>query len=117
MFSERKYSPSNAFYADAIQATIQLMETKRSKLSVHTAYNIGGFSVTPSQIYEEIKKHIPDFKITYKKDFRQAIADTWPETVDDSVARREWGFTYKYGLKNLTSIMLEEIQKKLKKKN
>lgn len=103
------------FMQDAIRATIQLMEAKKSKLTVHTSYNLGGFSVTPKDIYREIKKHIPDFKITYKEDFRQAIADSWPKSVDDSIARKDWGFDYQYDLQKMTVIMLDEIRKKLKK--
>ncbi len=103
------------FMPDAIQATIQLMEAKRNKLSVHTSYNLGGFSVTPKDIFLEIKKHITDFKITYKEDFRQAIADTWPKSVDDTIARKDWKFSYNYNLEKTTTIMLKEIRKKLKK--
>jgi nucleoside-diphosphate-sugar epimerase len=103
------------FMPDAIQATIQLMEEKYSKLSVHTSYNLGGFSVTPKDIYKEIKKHIPDFKITFKEDFRQAIANSWPQSVDDSIARKDWDFNYQYDLQKMTVIMLEEIRKKLNK--
>ncbi len=102
------------FMPDAIQATIQLMEADRNKLSIHTGYNLGGISLSPRDISEEIKKHIPHFKITYKEDFRQAIADTWPESVEDNFARKDWGFDYKYKLEKITIIMLEEIRKKLK---
>ena len=75
------------FMPDAIKATIDLMEADKSKISIHNSYNLGGFSVTPEEINKEIKKHIPGFKISYKTDFRQAIADSWPESVDDSMAR------------------------------
>jgi nucleoside-diphosphate-sugar epimerase len=104
------------FMPDAIQGTIQLMEADRDKLSLHSSYNISGFSVTPDDIYSEIKKHIPGFAVTYKPDFRQAIAESWPQSIDDSVARHDWGFKMKYGLENMTEIMLEEIRKKLLKK-
>ena len=101
------------FMPDAIQATIDLMEADRDNLSVHSSYNLGGFSVTPDQIYHEIKKHIPEFGITYKPDFRQAIAESWPESINDSVARSDWGFQYKYNLEKMTGIMLKEIRKKM----
>jgi nucleoside-diphosphate-sugar epimerase len=114
-FLNEKTALPMLFMPDAIQATIQLMEAKRNKLSVHTSYNLGGFSITPKDIFKEIKKHITDFKITYKEDFRQAIADTWPKSVDDTVARRDWKFSYNYNLEKTTTIMLKEIRKKLKK--
>jgi len=101
------------FMPDAIKATIKLMETDRSKLTIHNSYNLAGFSVTPDQISNEIKKHIPDFSISYNPDFRQAIADSWPQSIDDSIARFDWGFDYDYDLEKMTRIMLEEIKKKL----
>ena len=88
------------------------METDRSKLSINCAYNLGGFSVTPKQIYQEIKKQIPEFKISYKSDFRQAIADSWPQSIDDKVAREDWGCSYDYDLKKMSEVMLREIGKK-----
>jgi len=103
------------FMPDAIRATIELMEAERSKLSIHSSYNLGGFSATPGDFIREIKKHIPDLTVDYNADFRQAIADSWPQTVDDSVARNDWGFNYKYDLEKLTRVMLDEIGKKLKK--
>ncbi len=101
------------FMPDAIKATIDLMEADSSSLSVHSSYNLGGISTTPAEIYREIKKHIPDFKIEYKPDFRQAIAETWPQSIDDSVSARDWGCSYRYDLESMTEIMLEEIRKKL----
>jgi nucleoside-diphosphate-sugar epimerase len=103
------------FMPDAIKATIDLMEAKRSGLTIHSSYNLGGISVTPADLAEEIKKHIPDFKITYKPDFRQEIADSWPQSIDDSVARRDWGCSYEFDLQRITEIMLEEISKKMSK--
>ncbi len=101
------------FMPDAIQATIQLMEAERSKLSIHSAYNLGGMSITPDQVYREILKEIPGFIISYNPDFRQAIAETWPESVDDSLAREDWGFKQHYDLEKMTGIMLKEIRNKL----
>jgi len=103
------------FMPDAINATINLMEAERAKLSIHSSYNLGGFSVTPRDVYAEIKKHISDFTISYKPDFRQAIADTWPQGLDDTIARLDWGFNYEYDLEKMTNIMLKEIGKKLQK--
>jgi nucleoside-diphosphate-sugar epimerase len=102
------------FMPDAIKATIQLMEADQSKLSIHCAYNLGGMSITPDQVYREIQKEIPEFSISYKPDFRQAIADTWPQSVDDSLAREDWGFKQNYDLEKMTGIMLKEIRNKLK---
>jgi nucleoside-diphosphate-sugar epimerase len=98
---------------DAIRATIQLMEAARSKLSIHNGYNLGGLSLTPHQLYEEIRKHVPGFLIRYNPDFRQAIADSWPHSVDDTIARVDWGFESSYDLEKMTTIMLNEIRNKL----
>ncbi len=101
------------FMPDAIKATIDLMEAERSKLTIHSSYNLGGFSTTPEEIAGEIRKHIPEFEISYKPDFRQSIADSWPQSVDDTIARMDWGFKYNYDLSKMTSIMLKEIEQKL----
>lgn len=101
------------FMDDAIKATISLMESDASQLSLRSSYNVAGISFTPKTISEEIKKHIPDFKITYKPDFRQAIADSWPMSIDDAVARKDWGLECKYDLKKMTEVMLTEIKKKI----
>jgi len=101
------------FMPDAIDATIRLMESERSKLTIHSSYNLGGFSVTPAEIASEIKKHISDFSISYHSDFRQQIADSWPQSIDDTIATVDWGFSQKYDLEKMTVIMLDEIRKKL----
>lgn len=102
------------FMPDAIQATIKLMEARRSELSINCAYNLGGMSITPDQVYKEIRKEIPGFTISYHPDFRQDIADTWPQSVDDSLARKDWGFKQNYDLERMSGIMLKEIRNKLK---
>jgi nucleoside-diphosphate-sugar epimerase len=112
-FLDRDTALPLLFMPDAIKATIDLMEADASKLSVHSSYNVGGLSITPAEIYEEIIKHIPNFKIEYRPDFRQRIAESWPQSIDDSVATRDWGYSYKYDLPAITEIMLEEICKKL----
>jgi nucleoside-diphosphate-sugar epimerase len=101
------------FMPDAIKATVDLMETDLTKLTVHSAYNLGGISLTPSDIHRAICELIPDFKIEYKPDFRQVIAETWPQSIDDSVSARDWGYSYHYDLVKITEIMIEEIGKKL----
>jgi nucleoside-diphosphate-sugar epimerase len=98
---------------DAIKATIDYMEAEASKLSLRSSYNVGGMSFTPQDVAESIRKHIPDFKITYKPDFRQAIADSWPASINDEVARRDWGLSYEYNLDSMTEVMLREIGKKV----
>ncbi len=98
---------------DAINATIELMEFKKENLSIKTSYNLSSMSFTPDEISKEIKKHIPNFQITYHPDFRQKIADSWPKSIDDSLARRNGGWRHKYNLSEMTEIMLKEITKKL----
>lgn len=101
------------FMPDAIHATIDLMEADSSKLSLRSGYNIAGMCFTPEDIAAEIRKHIPEFTITYKPDFRQAIADSWPACINDAVARKDWGLHYEYDLARMTEVMLAEIRKKL----
>lgn len=103
------------FMEDAIKATIDLMEADKENLSLHSSYNVAGISFDPQELAEEIKKHIPDFEIDYKPDFRQAIADSWPASIDDSVAKADWGLNYKYELPELTKAMLAGVRKKLGK--
>ena len=112
-FLDKDTALPTLFMPDAIKATIDLMEADASKLTVHSSYNMGGMSLTPAEIFLEIKKHIPEFKIEYKPDFRQRIAETWPQSIDYSVSTRDWGYEYKFDLPAITEIMLEEIKKKL----
>jgi len=103
------------FMDDAINCTIQLMEADAGKISIRSSYNLGGISFDPKEIATEIKKHIPEFEITYKPDFRQAIAESWPKSIEDTVARKDWGCEYVYDLPKMTKLMLDEIRKKLGK--
>lgn len=103
------------FMPDAIDSTIKLMEADSDKLSIHSSYNLGGISFNPAEIAAEVKKHIPEFEITYKPDFRQKIAESWPASIDDSVAKSDWGCKYEYDLAKMTKVMLEEVRKKLMK--
>jgi len=102
------------FMDDAIKNTIKLMQTDADKLSIRSSYNMAGISFTPEELAEEIKKHIPEFTISYKPDFRQAIADSWPASIDDSVAKKDWGLETIYDIQKMTKVMLEETEKKLK---
>ncbi|MBK8981138.1 MAG: NAD-dependent epimerase/dehydratase family protein [Ignavibacteria bacterium] len=101
------------FMDDAIRATTELMEADADKISIRSSYNLSGLSFDPEELSDEIKKHIPDFEIIYKPDFRQAIADSWPQSIDDSVARKDWGWKNNVDLEKMTRIMLKEIKKKL----
>lgn len=100
------------FMDDAIDATIRLMEAPEKNLSIHSSYNVGGLSFSPEELAAEISKHIPDFKITYKPDFRQKIAETWPHSVDDSLSRKEWGLKTNYELSRMTKVMLKGVSEK-----
>jgi nucleoside-diphosphate-sugar epimerase len=103
------------YMPDCLKATIDLMHADRSKLVHHGDFNVGAMSFTPSELAESIKKVMPDFEITYKPDSRQDIADSWPKAVDDSAARKEWGWKPKYDLDAMTQDMLKVIGEKHKK--
>ena len=96
---------------DAIDATIKIMQADSSDIKIRSSYNLAAMSFTPTEIASEIKKHISDFEITYKPDFRQKIADSWPASIDDSAARKDWGWHHEYELANMTAIMLENLSK------
>ncbi len=98
------------YMADAIRATIELMEAPAEKISVRTSYNVAAMSFSPKEIFQEIKKHIPDFTISYKSDFRQTIADSWPQSIDDNVARKDWGWKEEFNLSETTADMLKNLQ-------
>ncbi len=96
---------------DAIKATIDIMEAPSDNITVRSSYNVTAFSFSPREVANEIKKHIPDFNITYNPDFRQAIADSWPESINDEFARVEWAWDPEYDLGSMTVDMLENISK------
>ena len=98
------------YMPDAIRATIELMEAPADKLSIHTSYNVGAISFSPEEIGAEIKKHIPDFKMDYKPDYRQGIANSWPQSIDDTVARTDWGWKPEYDLARMTKDMLDNLK-------
>jgi nucleoside-diphosphate-sugar epimerase len=106
---ENTYLPM-MYMPDAIRATIELMESAADKISVRTSYNISGMSFSPKQIGAEIKKHLPDFTITYEPDYRQQIAESWPQSIDDSVATKDWGWKPKYDLAAMTSDMIKNLK-------
>ncbi len=97
------------YMPDCLKATIDLMEADFKNLKHHSDFNLGAMSFTAGELAAEIKKHIPEFTIEYKPDFRQAIADSWPQSVDDSAARKEWGWKPSYGLEEMTKDMIAKI--------
>lgn len=103
------------YMPDAIRATLELMEAPSDKISVRTSYNIAALSFSPHEVAKEIKKHITDFTIDYKPDYRQEIADSWPQSIDDTVARTDWDWKQEYGLPAMTEDMLRNLSASLKK--
>jgi nucleoside-diphosphate-sugar epimerase len=98
------------FMDDALKATIGIMEAPESNIKIRNSYNVGAISFNPEEIAASIRKHIPEFSISYEPDFRQAIADSWPQSIDDSFAREDWGWSHKYELDDMTKIMLENLK-------
>ncbi len=100
------------YMEDAVRATMELMECPSEQIKIRTSYNLAGLSFTPEEIANEIKKHIPDFTIAYNPDFRQAIADSWPASIDDSSARKDWAWKPRFDLSKMTSEMLAQLKNK-----
>lgn len=103
------------YMEDAIKGTIDVMEAPAESVKVRTSYNLSGMSFTPAQVYAEIQKHYPEFKMTYKPDFRQAIADSWTDSIDDTAAREDWGWQPKYDLAKMTEDMIMHLKEQYKK--
>ena len=99
------------YMSDAIRATIELMESPIEKVKIRSSYNLAGVSFTPKEIAAEVSKHIPNFEISYNPDFRQTIADSWPSSIDDSHAQKDWGWELKYNLEKMTSDMMINLGK------
>ncbi|MEP0266014.1 NAD-dependent epimerase/dehydratase family protein [Dokdonia sp.] len=97
---------------DAIKATIGIMDAKDEDIKIRSSYNLAAVSYAPEDVAASIQKQIPDFEIIYEPDFRQSIADTWPQSIDDSEARRDWGWSHKFGLDEITQTMLENLRNK-----
>ncbi len=98
------------YMPDAIRATIELMEAPAEKITIRTSYNLSSMSFAPKEIAAEIRKHVPGFKIEYNPDYRLAIAQSWPQSIDDSVARRDWGWKEEYDLVAMTNDMMQNIK-------
>jgi nucleoside-diphosphate-sugar epimerase len=99
------------YMPDAIRATIELMEAPAEKINIRTSYNLAGMSFSPKEISAEIKKHIPEFTIDYAPDYRQQIADSWPQSIDDSVAAKDWNWKPEFDLAAMTKDMLHNLSK------
>ncbi|MFH1129627.1 MAG: L-threonine 3-dehydrogenase [Patescibacteria group bacterium] len=100
------------YMPDCLKSIIDLMEADFSSLEHHTDFNLSAMSFSAGELAEEIKKHIPEFVCEYKPDFRQKIADSWPKSIDDSIAKKEWGWKPQYDLTSMTKDMLEVLSKK-----
>jgi nucleoside-diphosphate-sugar epimerase len=98
---------------DAIRATIEIMQAPTESIKIRGSYNLSGVSFSPAEIADEIRRHIPDFSISYKPDFRQAIADSWPQSIDDTAARQDWGWKERYDLRGLVGDMLTNLRREL----
>lgn len=98
------------FMDDAIRATIQIMEAQGENIKERSAYNLAAMSFTPKDLAEQIKTHIPNFKIDYTPDFRQSIANSWPSSIDDSEAQKDWGWKAEFDLQKTTLVMLENLK-------
>ncbi len=99
------------FMDDAIRATIELMEAPSEQIKIRSSYNLAGVSFTPKELSEAIKKQLPDFKITYNPDFRQAIADSWPNSIDDAITEQHWGWKPRFDLPKIVDEMIKNIKK------
>lgn len=99
------------YMQDAIAATIQIMQSPKEQIKIRSSYNLAAMSFTPAEIAEEIKKHIPEFTITYHPDFRQKIADSWPASIDDSAAREDWNWNHQFDISSMTKDMLNHLEK------
>jgi nucleoside-diphosphate-sugar epimerase len=98
------------FMDDAISATVNIMLAPPQKIKIRNAYNLAALSFNPQELAASIQKHIPDFTINYKPDFRQAIADSWPASIDDAVARKDWGWQHTIDLDKMTKIMIDNLK-------
>ena len=102
------------YMLDAIRAAIQLMEAPAEQVKIRSSYNVGGLSFNPKEIAAEIRRHLPTFEISYKEDYRQPIANSWPQSIDDSHAQDHWGWKAEYNLSKITDEMMSNLKKQYK---
>lgn len=105
------------YMSDAIKATIEIMQAPKENIKIRSSYNLAGMSFSPKEIFNELKTHFPDFKITYKIDYRQKIAESWPQSINDNSAKSDWGWNPIYQLKNMTKDMVFHLKNQLEKEN
>lgn len=98
------------YMPDAIRATVELMESDAKKITIRTSYNISGMSFSPKEITAEIKKYIPEFSTTYKPDYRQQIAESWPQSINDNIAEKDWNWKAQYDIVKMTNDMIENLK-------
>ena len=102
------------YMSDAIRASIELMEAPFEKIKVRSSYNVAGVSFSPQEIAKEVSLHFPNFTVSYNPDYRQNIAMSWPESIDDKIAQKDWGWKAKYGLKEIAKDMMQNLKKQYK---
>ena len=112
-FLNEKSALPMMYMDDAIKATIGIMQAPAEQIKIRSSYNLSAISFTPAEIAESIKARIPEFEISYEPDFRQAIADSWPASINDSRAREDWGWKNDFDMDKMTDTMLENLSKKL----
>ncbi len=112
-FLSEKTALPMMYMNDAVRATIAIMEAPKKAIKIRSSYNLGGISFTPELITKEIQQHLPDFKISYTPDFRQDIADSWPKSIDDTAAQKDWNWSHEYNLKAMTTDMLTNLKKEV----
>ena len=106
--AENTYLPM-MYMEDAVKATIELMQAPAERIRIRSSYNISAMSFSPRELAQEVKKHIPGFSIEYRPDYRQTIAESWPQSIDDSKAQEDWRWTPSYNLEEMTSEILEKL--------
>jgi len=116
-YIDRNTSLPMMYMEDAIRATIELMNADKKNITIHSSYNLSGFSFNPFELSEEIKKHIPNFDISYKPDFRNDMALTWPSKIVDQQAKKDWAWKPNYDLEKTTLIMLKKLKKRYSREN
>ena len=114
-FLDRKSALPMMYMSDAVKATIDLMNAPAENLTVRTSYNVSAISFTPEEITAAIQVHVPEFSIQYEPDYRQEIANSWPDSIDDSIARRDWGWQPEYDLANMTTDILQHLPEIIEK--
>ena len=114
-FLKSKTNLPMLYMPDAVKATLEITHADSEKIKIRSSYNLAGFSFSPALLSEKIKNHIPDFEISYNPDHRQTIAESWPESIDDTFARQEWGWQNDYSLDDMVNDMIENLSLKYSK--